>query len=249
MLDFIEALVERGGCGAWGESFPHDLTRRHEPQQAMHHFTEATQSSSYFDMHGWVFLPSSFRLIVEELHGLGLLGLREKTTRPTWGCEFYISLSTDAPGPGLSLDQIRRCMDEEELAGLLERFRLLPGRWSADSGADAPGGDAAGSLVANALRNELLAGKAKGASIGEKLEGNQNGQPSISPDGNRDNVGTSQEVERLMRELAVKTSAAARLADDVQVLQRKLSNLESSTIWRATAPARTLINRLRGRAQ
>jgi SAM-dependent methyltransferase len=57
---------------------------------------------TYVDVHAWVFTPSSFRLAMEDLHALGLIGLREARFRPTVGCEFFVQLSLAGAGSGLS---------------------------------------------------------------------------------------------------------------------------------------------------
>ncbi len=56
----------------------------------------------YVDYHAWVFCPSSFRLAIQELYTMGLIGLRERTTAPGDGNEFYVALARDGAGPGLT---------------------------------------------------------------------------------------------------------------------------------------------------
>ncbi len=57
-------------------------------------------SDDYVDVHGWVFTPSSFRLIIGDLNALGYLNIREAQFVPTIGCEFFVSFS-NAPPLGL----------------------------------------------------------------------------------------------------------------------------------------------------
>lgn len=54
------------------------------------------QSPDYVDVHGWVFTPSSFRLIIGDLNALGYLNIREAKFMPTIGCEFFVSFSNSA---------------------------------------------------------------------------------------------------------------------------------------------------------
>ncbi|MBA3487475.1 MAG: methyltransferase domain-containing protein [Lysobacter sp.] len=58
------------------------------------------ESSDYVDVHGWVFTPSSFRLIIGDLNALGYLNIREAQFVPTIGCEFFVSFA-NAPPLGL----------------------------------------------------------------------------------------------------------------------------------------------------
>ena len=45
----------------------------------------------YVDIHGWVFTPSSFRLIISDLNALGYLDIDEAGFTPTVGCEFFVT--------------------------------------------------------------------------------------------------------------------------------------------------------------
>ncbi|HTK36831.1 MAG TPA: methyltransferase domain-containing protein [Caulobacteraceae bacterium] len=63
---------------------------------------QRVETGAYVDIHAWVFTPHSFRLMIEDLHSLGLLQLRETLYRPSAEHEFYIQLSPDGAGPGLS---------------------------------------------------------------------------------------------------------------------------------------------------
>lgn len=55
------------------------------------------ESADYVDVHGWVFTPSSFRLIIGDLNALGYLNIREAQFVPTIGCEFFVSFSNAPP--------------------------------------------------------------------------------------------------------------------------------------------------------
>lgn len=61
-------------------------------------FDTARQSPDYVDVHVWRFVPSSFRLIVSDLHEIGAIGLREHSFHDSVGNEFYVSLSRSAAG-------------------------------------------------------------------------------------------------------------------------------------------------------
>jgi SAM-dependent methyltransferase len=70
------------------------------------------EGGHYVDIHAWVFTPSSFRLLMEDLHALGLLQLRECAFAENGG-EFYIKLSKAGAGPGVDRTALaRRALDE-----------------------------------------------------------------------------------------------------------------------------------------
>lgn len=64
------------------------------------------ESDSYSDCHGWVFTPSSLRLILEDLRGLGLIGLGEAAFHDTVGPEFMIELSRGAASHALDRTEL-----------------------------------------------------------------------------------------------------------------------------------------------
>lgn len=151
LYDYISESSVRDGAAGWPEGHPGLLVRDNSDAAAWAAFQASVRSGDYIDAHAWVFVPASFRLLIETAHGLGLLKLREAEYHPTVGCEFFVSLSEDGAGPGLSTDALRRLSEEEQLAALLERFNLLPDRPRAGA-ADAPGGEEVGDLVVKRLR-------------------------------------------------------------------------------------------------
>ena len=52
----------------------------------------------YRDVHVWRFVPSSFRLILNDLHAIAEIRLREDRFYHSIGNEFYVSLSASATG-------------------------------------------------------------------------------------------------------------------------------------------------------
>lgn len=63
--------------------------------RAMH--DASRNSPEYLDVHGWVFTPSSFRLIVHDLNALGYVRIDEVGFTDTRDCEFFIAYSNRAP--------------------------------------------------------------------------------------------------------------------------------------------------------
>lgn len=156
LFDFVSESSKRNGLGAWFEGQEGQLVRVHPITEALNIFRqEATSSAKYRDGHAWVFVPASFRLILQMAQEMGMIELRESQYHETIGCEFFVSLSRSGAGTGLTDDELRRAAEEEQLAGFLERFNLFPGRVTRKQ-SDAPGAEKVGSLVVDRLRMLLL---------------------------------------------------------------------------------------------
>src|SRR6185312_162516 len=67
--------------------------------------TQAQGAVGYVDVHTWRFVPSSFRLIVNDLYQTGEIRLREDKFFDSVGNEFYITLSKQ--GRGCPVDRLR----------------------------------------------------------------------------------------------------------------------------------------------
>ncbi len=67
-------------------------------------FADARQAPGYVDVHTWRFVPSSFRLIINDLCELGEISLREDRFFDSVGNEFYVTLSSR--GHGCPLDRL-----------------------------------------------------------------------------------------------------------------------------------------------
>lgn len=67
-------------------------------------FANAQQTAAYTDVHSWRFVPSSFRLIVNDLHEIGEIRLREDRFFESVGNEFYTTLCSR--GQGCPVDRL-----------------------------------------------------------------------------------------------------------------------------------------------
>ncbi|MFC3124936.1 class I SAM-dependent methyltransferase [Pseudoroseomonas globiformis] len=82
------------------------------------HFEQACASDTYVDMHCWVFVPSSFRLIIATLAELGQTGLREAAFRAMGG-EFFAVLSREGRNCQADLGTLAQAAREEEAEAVL----------------------------------------------------------------------------------------------------------------------------------
>lgn len=77
----------------------------HTFAEAKSHWELSISTENYMDTHCWRFTPASFRLLISDLQGLGLIGLEIKSEFDTSGCEFYVSLGK-VIGPSVKLDRL-----------------------------------------------------------------------------------------------------------------------------------------------
>lgn len=77
---------------AWSKGEPGEVVLlRPTLEHAMSRVRESLDTDQYMDAHGWVFTPSSFRLIISDLNALGHIRVDETMFAESSGCEFYAS--------------------------------------------------------------------------------------------------------------------------------------------------------------
>jgi predicted SAM-dependent methyltransferase len=101
----------------WNHGSTDELNLIHPIAEARRQYETAQLAVSYIDVHAWIFTPSSFRLLMRDLHEMGSTSLREEAfgvpQHPTWGMEFYVSLSASGAGCDLSRSELMRRTIEE----------------------------------------------------------------------------------------------------------------------------------------
>ncbi len=85
------------------------------------------QEGAFIDTHAWCFTPTSFRLLLHDLHLLGFTPLRELRVHPTTGFEFFATLSRNGRGPAEDRMTLFRALDREirKPSGRFSRTRAL----------------------------------------------------------------------------------------------------------------------------
>lgn len=121
VFDEIAYNCTREGAIAWGPQTGGELAYFRPLEDAKKFLQHYLQSGDYVDIHGWQFTPSSFRLIVNDLAQIDAMTLREQAFHEGQGMEFFIALSTDAPGcPVDRLELARQAIEE------LQAMRMRP---------------------------------------------------------------------------------------------------------------------------
>ena len=107
LVDYVSTVCETGGRIAWSPTDAGPTTFVHSLEQAKSMLSGYLQHSQYVDLHGWVFTPSSFRLVMSDFSALDLVGMRELSQFDTEGSEFYVSYG---PGPdNQPVDRLALC--------------------------------------------------------------------------------------------------------------------------------------------
>jgi hypothetical protein len=104
---------------AWDAGTVGEYRLFHTAEQAQALMQDVLDHRAYHDIHNWCFVPHSFRLLLADLHALGLTPMREVSFEPTHGCEFYVTLGRHGSGPALSRLDLLKAIDQElaEAAG------------------------------------------------------------------------------------------------------------------------------------
>ncbi|MDB5875515.1 MAG: hypothetical protein JWQ07_4957 [Ramlibacter sp.] len=105
LFDEVAYNCLRTGALSWGRGDEGPLAFAAPLQAAKDIFEATSRDPAFHDIHAWQFTPSSFRLIVNDLHEIGYLGLREDRAVEGNG-EFFITLARGATGSGLSRLQL-----------------------------------------------------------------------------------------------------------------------------------------------
>ena len=113
IFDDVAYARKRTGRTGWGLGDQEPLEEVRPVEVARQVFHDACDSDSYVDVHCWVFVPSSFRLIVSTLGACGMTGLRELHFRIGAG-EFYAALSTHGAPEPLDLGALALAAQKEE---------------------------------------------------------------------------------------------------------------------------------------
>jgi SAM-dependent methyltransferase len=103
--EFSINAVKHRGTPSWATQHVGDYSFIYSTKYAREQ-ADSASSQHYHDVHNWVFTPHHFRLMMHDLAELGYTSLREKHFHTTIHNEFFMNLSTDGQGPGLSRSEL-----------------------------------------------------------------------------------------------------------------------------------------------
>lgn len=108
----LNAATHRGTT-AWAPGHQGSYRFVNEVATAARYGEEARKADRYIDTHNWICTPNHLRLLLHDLHSLGFITLREQSFHDTVQHEFFLNLSVDAPGSGLSREELMALADDE----------------------------------------------------------------------------------------------------------------------------------------
>lgn len=127
-FDFSAYTVARDGVIVWPQTSTSDFSFAsheglHSGYSTMLQIGDAAEGE-YFDTHSWVFVPSSFALLIYELHALGLIGMTPHELHTGGNAEFFVDLRKDPQQSISDLGRMRLLKQsaQEQAAG----FSLIP---------------------------------------------------------------------------------------------------------------------------
>lgn len=120
IFDFFSNFALLDGREVWSSADRGRITLSSHAAAAKPVFDDSLRAGhSYHDVHGWVFTPSSFRLILNDLRDLGLTTLAETALVEMHGLEFLVSLQKGAAVETVArIDLQKALVRENVVAGL-----------------------------------------------------------------------------------------------------------------------------------
>lgn len=113
----LDVASRAGGLG-WNAADNGPLKLMHTLDDAKKYMHIARTTDEYLDVHAWCFVPHSFRLLIHDLHSLGLIPFREVEFCPGEGFEFFITLGRNAKGLETSRQAMLETIKAELAAGV-----------------------------------------------------------------------------------------------------------------------------------
>ena len=119
VAEFNLNLVKRDSQPGWGENalLKEEYSFTNSREEVFTSIERSASGKDYVDCHAWCFTPHSFRLMIHDLNDLGLIKMREVGFFPSEGCEFFIALSRNGKGSGLSRLELLRAINVEKVTG------------------------------------------------------------------------------------------------------------------------------------
>jgi predicted SAM-dependent methyltransferase len=112
LTEFTLNAVKHRGTTSWAAGHAGTYRFAHDLDAAQQNAARA-RGADYIDVHNWVFTPNHLRLLLQDLHALGLISVREAAFGDTVGHEFFLNLTVDAPGTGLTREELVVLADAE----------------------------------------------------------------------------------------------------------------------------------------
>ena len=124
--EYLLNQVSKGERITWYSQFAGEYSCRISLQEAQNVMNNIRNNKEYIDLHAWVFTPSSFRLLINDLYNLQFVPFKEVLFFPTEGCEFYVTLSRKGGNNHFDRLQMLKAMRAEIVAGSTDPILIVP---------------------------------------------------------------------------------------------------------------------------
>jgi SAM-dependent methyltransferase len=104
------------GTTAWAPHHTGTYELVHTRDTALRVGHAAQKGDRYIDAHNWICTPHHLRLLLQDLHELGFTPLRETYFHDTVRHEFFINLSLDGAGTGLTRAELLVLSENERIS-------------------------------------------------------------------------------------------------------------------------------------
>lgn len=120
-FDFFANFARMSGKEIWSRHDVGEVVLSEHAAMAKPVFDASLDPNAvYHDVHGWIFTPASFRIIMTDLRSLGLTTLSEMTLVETETLEFYVTLSKGAPDKGFDRTELQKALVRETVVSGLQ---------------------------------------------------------------------------------------------------------------------------------
>lgn len=117
IAEFLLNAVKRNGRITWSRTSTGEFTFIHGIPGIKDAIRKVTEEGKYIDAHVWCFTPHWFRVIIDDLHALGFISMREISFFDPGTHEFYVTLGRTGKGSGMQrLDLLRHAGTEISMA-------------------------------------------------------------------------------------------------------------------------------------
>jgi SAM-dependent methyltransferase len=124
LTEYFMYAAQHNGVASWAAGHPGKYRLQNTLEQVQQN-AALTDTGNYVDVHNWVFAPHHLRLLLQDLYSLDLISVREAFFHDTVGHEFFLNLTVEAEGSGLSREELlvladaeRRSMDIPAFEGI-----------------------------------------------------------------------------------------------------------------------------------
>jgi hypothetical protein len=113
VAEHLMYAVSRSGQLGWNSCTSGKFQFSHTLPDIKQFILDSDFQTEYIDVHAWCFVPHSFRLLIHDLHALGLIDFQELSFHNTVDHEFFITLNRNGSCEKTPRTELLRNMQRE----------------------------------------------------------------------------------------------------------------------------------------